>query len=294
MNKKIQALHEQAVEASQSFLRAERKLIGLLQEIDDLRGYRELDCKSLHEYATRALKLSDAVAYTLITLARKSKTVPALKDKIESEALTISNARMIAPILTPANQTEWILKAEVLPKRELERELKREFPELISPERSRYVTEDRMELKVGVSEKVHRELKRVQDLLCQKTGKAATLEETLAAMAEVYLEKHDPLKKAERALERKKSSPHGEQTLVAPKLVPGPNIPLPRMPLPNAILHAIRLRDQNRCTYGEPHQRCAEVRWLDVHHVILRSAGGSDTIENLVTLCRAHHQMQHR
>lgn len=33
---------------------------------------------------------------------------------------------------------------------------------------------------------------------------------------------------------------------------------------------------------------------LDPHHVLRRSQGGQDTPDNLVTLCRAHHDQVHR
>jgi 5-methylcytosine-specific restriction endonuclease McrA len=32
---------------------------------------------------------------------------------------------------------------------------------------------------------------------------------------------------------------------------------------------------------------------LDPHHVLRRSQGGQDTLDNLVTLCRAHHSAVH-
>ncbi len=32
---------------------------------------------------------------------------------------------------------------------------------------------------------------------------------------------------------------------------------------------------------------------LDPHHIQRRSQGGADTVENLVTLCRAHHRWVH-
>lgn len=32
---------------------------------------------------------------------------------------------------------------------------------------------------------------------------------------------------------------------------------------------------------------------LDVHHIVSRGAGGDDVMENLVLLCRGHHQQVH-
>lgn len=199
MKTRIQELHQEGIEISAQYRKAERRLISILQEMDSLKGFRDLGFRSLHEYATRAWKLSDDVAYILISLARKSKEVPVLKEKLEREEISISNARLIAPILDTQNQSEWILKAETLTKRELDKEIKREFPERAVPEQARYVTDSRLELKLGVSEELHEKLKRVQDLLAQSKQKHATLEEALEELASFYLEKKDPVKKAERA-----------------------------------------------------------------------------------------------
>jgi 5-methylcytosine-specific restriction endonuclease McrA len=50
--------------------------------------------------------------------------------------------------------------------------------------------------------------------------------------------------------------------------------------------HRIMQRDGWRCTVPG----CTSYRNLHAHHVVFRSAGGSDAEENLTTLCAAHHQ----
>jgi 5-methylcytosine-specific restriction endonuclease McrA len=32
---------------------------------------------------------------------------------------------------------------------------------------------------------------------------------------------------------------------------------------------------------------------LDIHHIVSRGAGGEDTLDNLITLCRYHHNQAH-
>lgn len=46
-------------------------------------------------------------------------------------------------------------------------------------------------------------------------------------------------------------------------------------------------RDKHRC------RACGSVHGLDVHHVVLRSLGGSDEPENLIALCRGCHESVH-
>ncbi len=50
--------------------------------------------------------------------------------------------------------------------------------------------------------------------------------------------------------------------------------------------HRVFERDGWRCTVPG----CASQRNLHAHHVLFRSAGGSDDDANLTTLCAAHHQ----
>lgn len=269
----IQDLHNKAITLATEYRRAERELIDVLGKIDQMRGYRKIGFRSLYEYATSALKLSESVAYTLITLARKSREIPELKTKIEAQAIPITQARLIAPILNQSNQDEWIAKAETLSKRALEKEIKKTFPEKCVRETSRYVSENRIELKLGVNEGLMEKLKRIQDLVSQSTGQAATLEEALDQMAELFLAKKDPVQKARRATKH-----------VPERVLKGA-----------ALRHEINQRDGGQCTFSDSAgKRCEERRWLDVHHIKPRGHGGQDVLENLATLCRAHHQILHK
>jgi hypothetical protein len=56
------------------------------------------------------------------------------------------------------------------------------------------------------------------------------------------------------------------------------------VPTPRA--HRLFARDGWRCTVPG----CTSQRNLHAHHVLFRSAGGSDDLANLTTLCAAHHQ----
>jgi hypothetical protein len=48
---------------------------------------------------------------------------------------------------------------------------------------------------------------------------------------------------------------------------------------------AVRRRDGNRCVV------CGATSGLSVHHIVKAREGGSDAMDNLVTLCRRHHGM---
>jgi hypothetical protein len=134
------------------------------------------------------------------------------------------------------------------------------------------IAEDRHKLQLGLSEELLAKLRRAQNLVCNKAKKAASLEDTLAALLEVYLDKEDPQRKAARA--------------PAPKAAPN----LKAKMIPAASLHAVNKRDKCRCQVSG----CGAERWVDLHHIQPRAHGGDHSPENLITLCGFHHRQHHR
>lgn len=57
--------------------------------------------------------------------------------------------------------------------------------------------------------------------------------------------------------------------------------------IPNDVRRAVYRRDGYRCAL------CDDVRGLQIHHVLLRSQGGSDGEMNLITLCWRCHAEAH-
>ncbi len=67
------------------------------------------------------------------------------------------------------------------------------------------------------------------------------------------------------------------------------------MALPAELEHAVYLRDQGQCAFEHlRYGRCESRVWLQVHHRVPVSRGGQNRLENLQTLCTAHHRMQHK
>jgi hypothetical protein len=59
---------------------------------------------------------------------------------------------------------------------------------------------------------------------------------------------------------------------------------------PPAIRRAVVWRDRGRCIVPG----CRNATYVDLHHLDLRSEGGSNDPDNLVVLCGAHHRAVHR
>ena len=61
-----------------------------------------------------------------------------------------------------------------------------------------------------------------------------------------------------------------------------------------ATSHKVILRVGCQCTHIDAEgNRCTSRRWLEVHHIVEVSKGGTNDLSNLTTLCSAHHRHLH-
>ena len=164
-------LHSEAIALAGRYKALESELLDVLIRVERHRVHLAKGHSSLFRYVTAELGLSESVAYNLITVARKAREVPRLKAEIECGAITLSNARKIAPVLTPENQAQWLEMAKTLSNRKLEKEIAKVRPEAATPERARYVSENRMKLEIGLSESEMLRLRNAQDLVSQSRGR---------------------------------------------------------------------------------------------------------------------------
>jgi HNH endonuclease/Holliday junction resolvase RuvA-like protein len=63
-----------------------------------------------------------------------------------------------------------------------------------------------------------------------------------------------------------------------------------RQGVPPALRRTVLERDHRSCRVPG----CKNSHFVDVHHLQPRSEGGKNTLENLITLCTAHHRASHR
>jgi len=292
------SLHEKALILSREHRLVESQLVSLLMEIDRLQLYRLLGCASLFTYVVSMLGFTEGAAYQLITVARKAKDIAPLKAALEEQRLSVAKASRIVSVLSVDNASELIEFASRHTSRETDLEVARRT--------GRDGNERRSSLKIPV--RVLEKLKHVQSLM-----DVVEFEAMLEKLADYYIEREDPVKKAERALAKRAaaasaesgpaSSARSEQTeSVRSELVrsksrvrPRKSAPGKRKPLTARELHTVNARDGRRCTFTDANgNRCPNERWLHVHHVHSVARGGRNTPENLITLCSRHHQLVHQ
>jgi len=287
------SLHEKALVLSREHRRVESQLVSLLMEIDRLQLYRLLGCASLFTYVVSMLGFTEGAAYQLITVTRKAKDIAPLKAALEEQRLSVAKASRIVSVLSVENASELIEFASRHTSRETDLEVARRA--------GRDGNERRSSLKIPV--RVLDKLKRVQSLMGQ-----VEFEVMLEKLADYYIEREDPVKKAERALAKKAAAAAAESgsanserservESVRAKLCARPrNSAHPkRKPLTARELHTVNARDGRRCAFIDTKgNRCPNKHWLHVHHLQSVARGGTNEPENLITLCAAHHQLVHQ
>ncbi len=317
-------LHNKALELAKDFKRIEIELVEIIQKIDASKIFRKLDFASLYEYVSQGLGLSESVSYSLINVSRKSMAVPELKLAIVQGSLSISQAKRITSVITNVNASTLIAKARVMTQKEIEKEVAKINPKAGVPERARYISETRVELRLSLKEEIIKNLRRIQDLECQRTKTTCDLEKTLEVIINDYIQKHDPVKKSEKVLHKlslrtvnsnantkadsgtNDDANENQQTQIQNTKMTenSPRINIKhegshpkinqRVAISSEINHQVNQRDQGQCCYKNSQgARCLNRRWLDVHHRKPIANGGDNSLANLITLCKAHHQLQH-
>jgi hypothetical protein len=196
----MQTIHDRAQRAATQFKKSEIEMINIIQEIDEKKAFFEKKYTSTFTYCVGFLKLSDNLSLDFIAIARVSKKVPELKRAIQNELLTSSKARRITSVITKENASHWLNLAQNVSKEKLEKEIAKVRPQVLTPEKAKYVTENRLKLELGISEEFMKNLKRAQEIFCQKSKSYQNFEATLGWALKEIVKREDPLNKAERAM----------------------------------------------------------------------------------------------
>ena len=316
------AIHDRAMMAASNLKRSEIEMLDALIDVESRQVYYQMEIKDLFQYCTEMLGLSRHASYNFITVMNKSKEVPALLEAIRDGSTTVSKARKICSVITEKNSKEWIGLTRECSSRIVERAVAMANPRAAVHESMKYVSADVIELKFAVSEEWSELLNEVKDLMSQKKQRAVSTEETLFLLMSEFKRKHDPVLKAKRVQARnagrKMEAVRAETEPIDPVSDPArdsrhfardaetadtahqaavqkESSALNNRYIPAAFRHKLALRDLGKCSFVDRHgKRCNSGRWVQKHHVHHFAEGGSHDVENLETLCWAHHVMKHR
>jgi hypothetical protein len=270
-------IHREAVETGKAFKRSEIALIETLQSVWSHKTHYQYDSSSLFDYAVHHMGLSEEFTSMYNKVAKKALEIKGFKEQIRDGYISISKASRICSVITEENKEFWFKKARGT-KRELEREIAKLSPKSAMKEKVKYrqVGEEiRVELHYSVSEAEYENTKRAQDLLSQKLGRHATLEDLDKAAKEALLSKIDPLRRSCPPKKDRAQKP-GRQRV--------------SMTLTREAHH----KSDSQCMHvDDDGKRCQERRFLHLHHIKPVKEGGTNHIDNLVVFCSGHHRAHH-
>lgn len=139
--------------------------------------------------------------------------------------------------------------------------------------------------------------RKAQDIVSQKLKKSATLAETQSIILDCFLDKFDPLRKADRVRKKAKKPQAVQKTIESQtdRSRERSNFKKSRIQLKACVLHTVNQRDRGCCQTKLPDGSvCGHSHWIHFHHNVSIANGGTDSVENLVTLCSSHHQLWHK
>lgn len=244
--------------------------------------------------------------------ARVMRFFPTAIDLVKSGETHVSHLALISPKITQANADILLAGIKNKSKRDVEGLLSR-----VTADGRLLEKEPEVELRVKLTKSQLEVLDRAREVLSH-SGHAPSLPEIMIKALGDLLDKRDPLRKAERAVARKKktkaevASPWKEsgQTPAfaseapspgkddhrrlqqAQRLAsPGKEVPFHRPAVPAAVRHAVWIRDGGQCTWQHPDgSPCNARSMLELDHVEMWCRGGQHEADNLTLHCRRHNQ----
>ena len=286
--------------------------------------FRNLGHSSINQYAFQELGFSKSKADDFIRLARQLEKLPAVREAVASGELGYTKARELVSVATPETQDEWLKTARGT-RKELVNEVKKvkraakvdpgqgellpSAPTVVAPRELPV----RFQMDLTPEQEARRSamVERLHKLGGVPTDRAELMLEGLAALLEtkelqrqkcprghfpsrppVQIHVHENAETGRMTVqtdagERELSRAESERMRCDAAVCEhgGRNTTT----IPPRVRRKVMARDKHRCQAPG----CGRTRFLEVHHIVARSNGGSNRAENLTTLCAACHRLYH-
>jgi 5-methylcytosine-specific restriction endonuclease McrA len=267
--------------------------------------HRQLGHASLQLYATQALGFSDNRYWQFKRLADDLDRLPVLREAVASGEVGWTKAQQVARVATPETQQLWVAKAATCGRRELAVAVKEarttapvaDLPTTITLRadglqlarfEALFEKVRKLNAAPGDADRMDTVLAGLEALVEAARGDRS--QRAAAPAIQVVVQQCPDCQAAAAVTSRgeKRLAPAQVEALACDARVREPGQPN-RATIPPSVRAAVLARDRHRCaTPG-----CRSTHFLEVHHVVARSKGGSNQAENLVTLCSRCHGFVH-
>jgi len=313
-------LHARLETALRELKRAERAAVLLFAEIMRRRLYRDLGYATIQLYAAGALGFSRSKTSQFVRLAGQLEDLPQLRDSVASGELGWTKAREVAKVATPASESRWIAEARRSSSRDLERKVR------TARKRSRAAarvdgqtalalsaTADPLpdDAPVTVNVTFTAEQYAHYEALLETIRKRGDATLRGADRAELLLAAMHDLAAGDKAPDTVSAPPYQLVVYTCKRCGAsetrtdhGPQ-PAPAGAACDARVHEACRPNQATISPGKRRLAlvqsghrcetpgCGRTRFLEVHHVKARAAGGGNESGNLRVLCAACHRQAH-
>jgi hypothetical protein len=274
------------------------------------RVHVELGFATFLEYMERMLGYGRRVAFERLRVAEKLEDLPETRDLLATGAITYSAVRELTRVADSDTEHSWLAELDGKTVREIEDRLSGVAPG-DHPDDPRDPVIEKRRWTADVDADVYAAILEARRLIEEEHGGSLDDNAFVAALCERTLRTTVPsdskptyqiaLTICERC-DRATQDAGGRIIDVAPTVVDraccdaehvghiDAATPEPvTTAIPLAIRRLVMRRDHHRCRVPG----CGASKWLEVHHIIPREAGGTHDPANLIVLCGAHHRAHH-
>jgi len=236
---------------------------------------------NLARFCVAEIGISEDAAWKRSAAINTFYNYPQFFELLKEGKTYVSQIAMVAAKITEANSDQILDFIPGKSKNELKFFLSRiDLDGNIKPKE-----EETISVKIDCPRATYEKLQRTRGLMQQKM-RFPRNEDVLDRSLDAYLDKHDPMRKAERAEHRKNNFRNKSEAAC-----PGASGYKKSLNVSSSDKHSIFLRDQGQCTYVSPFgKRCEEKSVLQIDHIIMKCRGGSNGPNNLRLLCSTHNR----
>ena len=293
------------------------RLIAHLAQVSLRRLHLELGYRSLFDYCTGRLGLTEGCTALRIQVSRVCGRHPLILDALATGQISLTVAGKLAPHLEIGNCERLIADCTGMTKREVEEYLVHLAPKATvspgarqRPASSSVPASDKAgsiepcqpgiyNLRFAADKTFMDKLQRAANV--SGVGDAGrNMARVLERALEAYLEKNDPRKRqerrekraAQRALAEAQAGAEVEATAEVVACDDAHRTKAHSRAIPTSIRDRLLIRAGHRCEYrGSDGLRCSERSRLEIDHIVPWALCGTSTQENLRVLCGAHNRL---
>lgn len=260
---RMEDLHARAFTLAERERENTESLLSVLRRIEMDRLYLERGVETLHSYCTSILKYSEGAATRRVNASRLLGDLPACVSSFRDGSLNLSHLSLAQAFIrseetrtgmrmTAVSKMDVLNRIEGKTQKESRRTLQKLFPEAPVGREASFVVGDDTEIRFLADDEFMSELDQVRakNAHCPEF---ASIVGTFKAL-----------------MRRELTRSHNAGVVSAAKT------------------RIVFKRAGYRCQHEEGGVRCVRRHHLQVDHIVPRSQGGSDDLENLQALCRAH------